>query len=312
MKKGFFFLNVSDRVVVTTLVTVFAIALMAVFLTSCSREDCPELPESRLDIGINGDSIGDLATINFVCRGDFGMRPFTRSLEADGKSMTDLWVLDYIGTTLAQQIHQVSTDTNFGTPTLNLAVGNHHIYFVASRGIGAILDTDANTLTFATVRDTFWKDVAISVTASSNGSRTVTLDRCVTKLTIAFTDAIPEGASTINMTPSTWYYGINYTTGDPTAAIASQAITINIPASYIGQSDIEASIFGFSSAAEWTTDIGIVSKKSDNSVIGSASLTDVPLKRNRVTSFTGPLFSANGTTSVSLSTDWLDPHTGTW
>ena len=312
MKKGFFFLNASDRVVITTLVTVFAIALMAVFLTSCSREDCPELHESRLDIGINGDSIGDLATINFVCRGDFEMRPFTRSLEADGKSMTDLWVLDYIGTTLAQQIHQVSTDTNFGTPTLNLAVGNHHIYFVASRGIGAILDTDANTLTFATVRDTFWKDVAISVTASSNGSRTVTLDRCVTKLTIAFTDAIPEGASTINMTPSTWYYGINYTTGDPTAAIASQAITINIPASYIGQTGIEASIFSFSSTKEWVTDVAIVSKKSDNTILGSASLTDVPLKRNRVTSFTGPLFSSNRTTAVSLSTEWLDNYASTW
>ena len=312
MKKVFFFLNVSDRVVVTTLVTVFAIALIAVFFTSCSREDCPELPESRLDIGINGDSISDLATINFVCRGDFEMRPFTRSLEADGKSMTDLWVLDYIGTTLVQQIHQVSTDDDFGTPTLNLAVGDHHLYFIASRGIGAILDTDAKTLTFATVRDTFWKDVAISVTASSNGSRTVTLDRCVTKLTIAFTDAIPEGAATINMTPATWYYGINYTTGDPTSAITSQAITINIPASYIGQTGIEASIFSFSSTTEWFTDVAIVSKKSDNTILGSASLTDVPLKRNRVTSFTGPLFSSNGTTAVSLSTDWLDKYASTW
>lgn len=312
MKKVFFFLNVSDRVVVATLVTVFAIALMAVFLTSCSREDCPELSESRLDIGINGDSIGDLATIHFVCRGDFEMRPFTRSLEADGKAMTDLWVLDYIDTTLVQQIHQVSTDDDFGIPTLNLSVGSHHIYFVASRGIGAILDTDAKALTFATVRDTFWKDVAISVTASSNGSRTVTLDRCVTKLTIAFTDAIPEGAATINMTPATWYYGINYTTGEQTAATTSQAITINIPASYIGQTGIEASIFSFSSTTEWVTDVAIVSKKSDNTILGSASLTDVPLKRNRVTSFTGPLFSSNGTTAFSLSTDWLDNYTSTW
>ena len=314
MKKVFFFLNVSDRVVVATLVTVFAIALIAMFFTSCSREGCPEFPESRLDIGINGDSINDLATIHFTVSGDFEMRtqPFTRALTADGKAMTDLWVLDYIGTTLVQQIHQVSTDTDFGTPTLNLAVGDHHLYFVASRGIGAILDTDAKTLTFTTVRDTFWKDVAISVTASSNGSRTVTLDRCVTKMIIAFTDAIPEGAATINMTPVTWYYGINYTTGEPTAATTSQAITINIPASYIGQTGIEASIFSFSSTTEWFTDVAIVSKKNDNTILGSASLTDVPLKRNRVTSFSGPLFSSNGTTAVNLSTDWLDAYASTW
>ena len=229
MKKVFFFLNASDRVVVTTLVTVFAIALIAVFFTSCSREDCPELPESRLDIGINGDSISDLATINFVCRGDFEMHPFTRSLEADGKSMTDLWVLDYIGTTLAQQIHQVSTDTDFGTPTLNLAVGNHHIYFIASRGSGATLSTENHTITFTRVLDTFYKDYTIDVKATSNGSRSVTLDRIVTKLTAIIADAIPEGAATFNLTPETWHYGIDYTTGLPISARASKTIKINFP-----------------------------------------------------------------------------------
>ena len=312
MKKGFFFLNVSDRVVVTTLVTVFAIALIAVFFTSCSREDCPELPESRLDIGINGDSISDLATINFVCRGDFEMRPFTRSLEADGKAMTDLWVLDYIGTTLAQHIHQVSTDTDFGTPTLNLAVGDHHIYFIASRGQDATIDTDAHTITFGKVRDTFYMDYEINVTATSNGSRSVTLERIVTKFTAIITDAIPEGAAAFNMTPSQWYYGWDYVACTPTTATTSQAITINIPASEIGKTDELLSIFGFSSDTEWTTNLTLNCKKADGTILGSAVLANVPLKRNRITEYTGPLFSSSGATTVGLSTDWLDHYASTW
>ena len=312
MKKGFFFLNVSDRVVVTTLVTVFAIALMAVFFTSCSREDCPEIPEYRLDIDINGDSIRDLATIHFVCQGDFEMRPFTRSLEADGKSMTDLWVLDYIGNTLAQQIHQVSTDTDFGTPMLNLAVGNHHIYFIASRGQDATIDTDAHTITFDKVRDTFYMDYEINVTATSNGSRSVTLERIVTKFTAIITDAIPEGAATFNMIPSQWYYGWDYVAGTPTTATTSQAITINIPASEIGKTVELLSIFGFSSDTEWTTDIALDCKKADGTILGSAVLANVPLKRNRITEYTGPLFSSSGATTVSLSTEWLDNYTSTW
>jgi hypothetical protein len=312
MKKVFFFLNVSDRVVVTTLVTVFAIALMAVFLTSCSREDCPELPDARLEIGINGDSIADLATIHFVCRGDFEIRPFTRSLEADGKSMTDLWVLDYIGTTLAQQIHQVSTDEDFGTPTLNLSVGSHHIYFIASRGQDATIDTDAHTITFGKVRDTFYMDYEINVTATSNGSRSVTLERIVTKFTAIITDAIPEGAATFNMIPSQWYYGWDYVAGTPTTATTSQAITINIPASEIGKTDELLSIFGFSSDTEWTTDITLDCKKADRTILGSAVLANVPLKRNRITEYTGPLFSSNGLTTVGLSTDWDTEYVGTW
>ena len=312
MKKVFFFLNVSDRVVVATLVTVFAIALIAVFFTSCSREDCPELPESRLDIGINGDSIRDLATIHFVCQGDFEMRHFTRSLEADGKSMTDLWVLDYIGTTLAQQIHQVSTDTDFGTPTLNLSVGNHHIYFIASRGSGATLSTENHTITFTRVLDTFYKDYDINVTATSNGSRSVTLDRIVTKLTTVITDEIPTGAATFNITPEAWHYGIDYVSGNPTAATASKTITINIPSSEIGVTGERLNIFGFSADDEWTTNLTLNCKKADGTILGSAVLANVPLKRNRITEYTGPLFSSSGATTVGLSTDWLDNYASTW
>ena len=312
MKKVFFFLNVSDRVVVTTLVTVFAIALIAVFFTSCSREGCPELPESRLDIGINGDSISDLATIHFVCRGDFEMRPFTRSLEADGKSMTDLWVLDYIGTTLAQQIHQVSTDEDFGTPTLNLAVGDHHIYFIASRGSGATLSTENHTITFTRVLDTFYKDYTIDVTATSNGSRSVTLDRIVTKLTAIIADAIHEDASTFNLTPASWYYGFDYISGEPTTATTSQTITINIPSSEIGVTNEHLSIFGFSGEDEWTTNLQLNCKKADGTILGSAVLANVPLKRNRITEYTGPMFSSKGLTTVGLSTDWLDNYASTW
>lgn len=312
MKKVFFFLNASDLVVVATLVTVFAIALMAVFLTSCSREDCPEFPESRVGIGINGDSIRDLATIHFVCQGDFEMRPFTRSLEADGKSMTDLWVLDYIGTTLAQQIHQVSTDTDFGTPTLNLAVGDHHIYFIASRGSGATLSTENHTITFTRVLYTFYKDYTIDVTATSNGSRSVTLDRIVTKLTAIIADAIPENAATFNLTPASWYYGFDYILGEPTTATTSRTITINIPSSEIGVTNEHLSIFGFSSEDEWTTNLTLNSKKADGTILGSAVIANVPLKRNRITEYTGPLFSSSGATTVCLSTDWLDNYASTW
>ena len=292
----------------------FIAAIAALSFTSCSKDE-PEPESGSIAIHIDTTPPSDHATITFACQG-FELQPFTRSLEADGKSMTDLWVLDYIGTienmTLAQQIHQTSADEDFGTPTLNLSVGSHHIYFIASRGSGATLSTENHTITFTRVLDTFYKDYTIDVTATSNGSRSVTLERIVTKLTTAITDAIPEGAATFNITPEAWHYGIDYTTGLPISATASQTITINIPSSEIGATNEHLSIFGFSSENEWTTNLTLNCKKADGTILGSAVLANVPLKRNRITEYTGPLFSSNGQTTVDLTTDWEDAHTGTW
>lgn len=280
--------------------TFLALAAVAILTTACTNETI-ETPSAD-------------ARITFRVNGDFSLStsPMTRALEADGKAMTDLWILDYIGSTMQQQIHQTSSDEDFGSPTLNLAVGDHHIYFVASRGKTATLDTDAHTLTFGTVSDTFYKDYAISVVPSSIGSRSVSLDRCVTRLRITITDALPVGIASINVTPSDWYYGIDYTTGEPVTATTLQTITTNVPSGYEGQTNVAANIFGFSPSEEWTTDLAINAKSTDNTVLGSVTITNAPLKRNRTTEYSGPLFSTEGLTTVSLSTDWADSYTATW
>ena len=314
----------------------FPAAIAALCFMACSTEE-PTLPPSEpaeTNIYVKADTAYlKEVTITFQCRGfDITTASFsdadqttptpsysggetsTRAeLKADGKTLTDLWVLDYVDGSLVQDVlHQTSDQEDFGTPTLNLSVGSHHVYFIASRGQDATIDTDAGTITFGTVSDTFYKDLLLDVTATSSGSRNVTLERCVTKLTATITDAIPEGAATFNITPAQRYYGWDYVAGTPTTAIASQTITINIPSSEIGVTNERLSIFSFSAATEWMTDIAINCKKGDGTILGTATIADVPLKQNRFTTFSGPLFSANGLTTVSLSSDWLDDYTGTW
>lgn len=253
--------------------------------------------------------------ITFNVQGDFTLNtnPITRALTADGKDMTDVWVLDYMGGVLQQQLHQVSTDADFGMPTLSLGLGTHHIYFVASRGAGATLNTDAKTLTFTKVLDNFWKDYAITITGgTASGSRAVALDRIVTKLKVVFSDAIPTGAATFNVTPSVWHYGFDYTTGNPTAATASQDIVVNIPNASIGVVGESVSIYGFSGTTEWITDIALNCKTSGGDVLGSATITSAPFIRNRVSEYTGPLFGDNGSMTLILNMDWTTSHTGTW
>lgn len=286
--------------------------LAAMLLTSCEKSLVND-DEVEKNPSV---SATDGKRFTFTVKGDFSeeWKPVTRGyLQADGKDMTDLWVLDYMGDVLVQHIHQSDNTTeDFGRPTITLAYGSHHVYFVASRGVSPTLSATNGTITWGTVRDTFWKDYAVEVVSTSNGNRAVTLDRIVTKLTLKFTDAVSANASTINFTPSSWYYTLNYKTGEPTTATASQTISTSVPGSYIGNTDVSISYFSLSPSTDWTTDVSVNSKDGDNNIIGQGEMTDVPLKRNRATEYSGPLFSSGGTMTTSLNTDWIATYEGEW
>ena len=280
------------------------LALVALLAMGCVKESVEnEAPNSK-----------DKVEMTFRMGGDFtfSTQGFTRSLTADGKDMTDVWVLDYMGATLMQQVHQVSTDEDFGTPTMTLDLGEHHLYFVASRGGDPTLDTSAKTIIWGTVRDTFCKDLALTVTASSSGSTAVVLDRVVTKLKLTVTDEVPSGCVSVTMVPDTWYDGLNYTNGNPVAS-SGTTFNISVPSSYIGTTgELMLNYFGFSGTTEWTTNISLTAKNEENEVVGSALIADAPFLRNRVTECSGPLFSGGGAVSLSLNPEWLDAASHTW
>ena len=290
----------------------FIMALAVATLTACEKEIITDEDATVSD----GSAIEKTKKFTFTVKGDFSneWKPVTRGyLSADGKDMTDLWVLDYVGGQLVQQIHQSdNTEEDFGQPVMNLSYGTHHVYFIASRGASPVMNTTDGTITWSSVRDTFWKDYEVSVVSTSNGNRSVTLDRVVTKLMLAFTDAISNDAFSINFTPATWYYGLNYKTGEPTDATTSQTIVTTLPDSYKGQSGVVLSYFSISPSDEWTSNISLNSKDGDNHIIGQANMTSVPFIRNRQTEYSGPLFTSGGSMSLSLDSDWEKSVTGTW
>lgn len=249
-------------------------------------------------------------TINV--QGDFMFSPMTRSsLTADGKDMTDLWVFDYQANELKQQLHQTSEDEDFGEPTLTLGYGTHHLYFVASRGQSPTVDLVDNIVAFSKVLDTFWADYTIAVSSITASTADVELDRVVTKLAIAPTDVIPTGTAKVEITPHLWYYGVNYMTGEPALPSDDEPITMNIPSSIIGTT-ISFIIYGFSSATQWTTNVTVESFNGSNESTSSVTIANAPMKRNRITQYSGQMWSSGTTMSVSLSDEWGTAYSGTW
>lgn len=275
---------------------VLMMAIAVCLLTACEKASEQETIQSK--------------DVQFRLVGDFTFEntPFTRSLEADGKSMTDVWIFDYVGGSLVQQIHQVSTDDGFGSPTLTLSTGTHHLYCATSRGNTPVVDNNASTITFTRPSDTFWKDYEITVSPSTPASVSVACDRIVSKLKIVVTDAVPEGAATFNVTPHTWYYGFNYTTGAPVAAQTDAVSTISIPSSVIGQTNTSISIFTFSATTAWNSNVAVNSKNGNGDVLGSASVANVPFERNRITVVSGVLYADVLVAGLTLNTDWEDDY----
>ena len=296
---------------------ILIVAALICGLVSCEKVDVSDLVGDDI-AAENGDNGGGAKTkkFTFIMKGDFSdqWKAVTRGyLSADGKDLTDVWVLDYMNGELVQQVHQTdNTAEDFGKPVMQLAYGEHHVYFVASRGTGATLDTDAGTIIFSRVLDTFYKDYEVDVVSTSNGNRAVTLDRVATKLRLTFTDFLPADAAVVKVSPHTWYYGLNYKTGAPCGAQTDPVTSIAIPEAQRGKTGVQVSLFGFSPSSEWTTDVTISSEKEDHTVLGSATLTAAPFKSNRMSDYSGPLFGSGGTMTLSLDSEWEPYYEGNW
>ena len=307
-------LTTGDRKVVRILVGIIAVSVILAALTACTKDDAPD-GGARVSIYVNGDSLKDHRVITFACHdisivamgGDNASS--TRATMSE-VSMTDLWLFDYIGDELQQTIHQTATDANFGTPAINASYGDHTIYFVASRGDSPVID--GTTISWTKPSDTFWASRSITIAPSTSASQTVSLQRVATRLRLTVMDEIPATLAQICITPSHWYYGIDYLTGEATDDRQTER-TINVPASYIGTTgQLYANFYSLSPSSAWQTDITMKAKDGDGGVISQIGIADVPLERNRVTNYSGPLFSASRTSSVTADGEWGDDINGTW
>lgn len=280
----------------------------ALMLSSCEYvqvEDLTELEESASQ-----------KTVTFRLSADkwlFDKALVTRgSMTADDAEMTDLWIFDYVDDGLVQSKSYSPDDDDWGEPSLTMKLGTHHIYFVASRGDQPAVDEDEGTITWGTPKDTFWASLTLNLTSGGTTSQSVTLNRVATKMRLQVNDLVPDGIATLSITPDTWYFGLNYVTGEATAA-ENRERSVTVPSAYVGTTGkLVASFFGLSGDDEWTTGIAVTAKDGSGNVIGSATIKDAPFRRNRISVFSGNLFNGAGALDVTLDGAWATDYATTW
>ena len=227
----------------------------------------------------------------------------------DDAKVSDLWLFDYIGDSLAHTIHQQKTDDGFGTIALAADYGKHHLRLVASAGTDATVAD--SIITWVKPGDTFFAADSIDIEPQGSKDVAITMKRIASRLRISVNDEIPAGFATLSIS-GTWYYGLNAHTGEATGQQAAER-TISVPATYVGTTgQLSAGFYTMCPVDGYTTDVTVKALKSDQSAMKTIELKDVPLKRNRVTAYSGTMFGNTRSMSLAFDTDWDDAYEATW
>lgn len=232
----------------------------------------------------------------------------------DGVGAIDLAF--YSGGTEVFKTTQIKSDgttySTFGEFECNLPVGNYTMV-VIGRGY---FDGDVFTLTSPTVagytseraRETFVKTQAVNITSADPVNLSATLNRIVAKLEIISTDTRIDGVGKIRTTYSAGGKSFNPTTGLATSNTGFNLT--NTPSAAVGAT-IDVGSFVFLATDEQTVNITIDVLDTNEDVMFTKYVANVPLKRNRQTVLSGPLFTSTAITSSAfqVETDWLPDNT---
>ena len=213
------------------------------------------------------------------------------------------------GTTKVLETTQLKDDAStyetFGSFTCRLPKGNYTMVVIARQ----VMDGDVFTLTSPSeagyadrVRETFCKTQSVTV-GSSDVNLSVTLTRAISRLGIKSTDARPEGVSKIRITYSGGSRRFSPTTG---LALDNDGFaSSNEPSAEVGETIGTANML-FLATDEQTMDVTLEVLGTEDQVLFTHVIKDVPLQRNRTTMLQGPLFSTTLHAAFTLETGWLD------
>ena len=297
----------------TKLMMMAAVAALGMTIVSCSSDN-----ENMVE-----DVKPGKAHIRLVCGMGVSVAPMSRAaLTANGKALTDLYILDYDKATgkLLQVLHQTSTAADFAEPDLTLDYGEHVLKVVATRSQEPTLwDAGNNTwtvepniltpvtatqplmLTSAKTSDTFGAEKEVSVGVGTGTTVSITLDRMVAKLVVNSTDMFPDDCTTITIDFQE-HRTISWTTMDVTEAVNNQRI-VDVT-NLRGTTGTVLSYFVLAPKDGYQTDITLTTNRADGNPYSTITVPDVPLERNKVTMISGPIYGHGQSFQLTVNDAW--------
>lgn len=301
--------------------TMAAIAAVGMAFVSCSSDNenfvenvKPGKAHVRLVCGM-GVSVSPMGAPNLA--------PMTRvSLSANGKALTDLYILDYDKATgkLLQVLHQTSTAADFAEPDLTLDYGDHVLKVVATRSqeptlwdagkitwtvepniLTPITATQPVMLTSTKTSDTFGAEKEVSVGIGKATTVSIALDRLVAKLVVSSTDVFPDDCTTITLDLQE-HRTLSWATMDVIDAVDNQRVSD--VTSLQGTKGTVLSFFMLTPKDGYTTDVTLTMNRTDGTPYSTITVPSVILERNKVTTISGPIYGHKQGFRVTVNDAW--------
>lgn len=266
------------------------------------------------------------ATVKLVCSPTPSVSYTRASMVANGKQLTDLYILDYNKATgkLLQVLHQTSTAEDFAEPSLSLDYGDHTLKVIATRSEApTLLDADGslwnlqeNTVfavaddsnvpvvwTSDKTSDSFGASQDVSVGIGKDQTIHIQLDRIVAKLVLKNTGTFPADCSTIQLSLDeykTW----NWKSFSVIEAAKNQRISD--ASQYAGKTGSTISYFLLVPKGDgYTTDISFqMNRKDSDKPYAAFTIPDVCLQRNRITTISGSYYDHEEGFFLTVNDEW--------
>lgn len=266
------------------------------------------------------------ATVKLVCSPTPSVSYTRASMVANGKQLTDLYILDYdkaMGK-LLQVLHQTSTAEDFAEPSLNLDYGDHTLKVIATRSEaptllgadGSLWNLQENTAfavaddssvpvvwTSDKTSDSFGASQDVSVGIGKDQTVHIQLDRIVAKLVLKNTGTFPADCSTIQLSLDeykTWSWQ------SFSVIEAAKNQRISDASQYAGKTGSTISYFLLVPDGDgYTTDISFqMNRKDSDKPYAAFTIPDVCLQRNRFTTISGSYYDHEEGFFLTVNDEW--------
>lgn len=228
------------------------------------------------------------------------------------KSVNAITLAFYQGGVAVYQATQLKDDDQsfetFGDFDLSLPMGSYTLVAVSyttKEGSPFVLNSPSEAaFTGDHAYETFCYTQTVDITSTAGVEINATLERVVAQLKVVSTDGKAEDVTNVRMSLSAGSKTFNPTTGMATdntgfvntVGISAKAGTTSSSVTYL-----------FLATDEQTMDVTIETLDAGGNVLYSNTVLDVPFKRNKITTVTGPMYSGSAKESFLLNTDWITP-----
>ncbi len=305
--------------------SLFAAALLfaaGTAVTSCSTDDTTADNQTAQE-GAQRAHVRLLCSVPTVTPPRQAAAVTRAAMTANGKTITDLYIMDYDKTTgaLLQVLHQTSTASDFAEPDLTLDYGEHTLRMIATRSDAPRLLTadgtawgiTANTMAATTgsdlptlltadkTSDTFAAEVDVTVKTGTAQSVSVTLERNVARLIINSTDDFPTDCAALDLTMDEYK---TVRLADLYVIGPAKNHRITDVSALAGQSGTTITYYLLCPTEGYATDITITPTRTTGDPYPTITLTDVPLERNKTTTITGSIYGHQQGMRIGLHDEW--------